>query len=437
MASNYTTLDALFKQRYADGLEDLTYTKRALLGLMPKKDIAGASSATRGYHVPLKYANTAAVAGSFTQAQTRSANSNSQVAAFEVPTMHQYGFVNLDNESLKRSIGNENAYVEIKGLEIDALIENLSNRLQHFLYLDGTGSLAQVGNATQMPSFATSTMVLLNAENAVYFSQGDELTASLTTSGGTPRALGANGHGWFVIGVNLDAGTFQVGNAAGAAVNLNDANDGIPTAANSDWIQHRGDVQVAGTLYGTVISGFQHFIPAVAPGAADNCYGLNRSKMVDFLAGSRFDASSYPIEEGLLRGVNVVAKKGGTIEQIFLNYKHYSDLVSSIAARGMVNFLEVGPSDSPNIGFKGVQIIGANGSVDVLPDYACPSTLAAGMDIAKWEFISVGDPVTVMNSDGLEFLRNAASDGMQAYYYSYSNCVPRVPRDNINFTLAA
>ena len=440
MASNYTTLDNLFKQRYADGLEDLTYKDRPLLGLLPKRtDIGGASSvSTRAFAVPLKYANTAAVSGSFTQAQNRSANVSSQVVAFQIVTMHQYGFLNLDMESIERSEGNENAFVDIKGLETDAVIENLSNRLQHFAYLDGTGALALTGNATQMPSFATSTMVLNNPENAVYFMPGDELTLSATESGGE-LAFGTNAHGWYVIAVNLDAGTFQVGNLAGTAVNLNDAADGIPTGTNLQWIAHRGDRQVAGTIGGTVISGFQHYIPSLATGIAanDSCYNVNRSKMTDFLAGSRQDYSSYGIEEALVRGTNVVAKKGGKIEQYFVNHKHYSDLVSAISARGQVTYLDIRPSEYPTIGYRGVRIVGANADVDVISDYACPSTLAAGMRIDAWKMASVGEMIHIMSGDGLEFLRLAGSDGLQAYWVSYANMYPEVPRDNINITLAA
>jgi len=440
VASNFTTLDALFKQKYDEPLEDLTYKDRPFLGLLPKyTDVGGASQSTRAWHIPLKYANTAAVGGTFATAQTRAASVSSKVVAWELVTMHQYGFINLDMESVLRSEGKEHAFVDEKSLEIDAIIENISNRLHHFSYLDGTGSLAQVGNATQMPSFATSVMTLLNPETAVYWSYGDEISASLTSSGGTPRAFGSNGHGLFVIAVNLDAGTFTVGTAAGAAVNINDAADGIPTITNSDYLQHRGDVQVAGTVGGTVLSGFSNFIPppgtTFTPGTT--LYNVDRSTMVDFLAGSRYDGSSLGIEEALVRASNVVAKKGGKIKQYFINHKHFSDLVAAISARGMVNFLEISPAEHPEIGFEGVKIIGAKGSIDVIPDYACPSTLAAGMDIEQWYCASVGELVRVMNGDGLEFLRLSNSDGLQAYWASYSNLVPLVPRDNCNVLLAA
>jgi hypothetical protein len=331
-------------------------------------------------------------------------------------TMHQYGFINLDMESVLRSEGKEHAFVDEKSLEMDAIIENMSNRLHHFSYLDGTGSLSIVGNATQMPSFATSVMVLSNPETAVYWSYGDELTASLTASGGTPRALGSNGFGWRVIAINLDAGTFTVGNAAATPVNLNDA-----------------------AVSGTVISGFANFIPPVGttftPGAL--LYNVDRSLAVDFLAGSRYDGSNLGIEEAVMRGTNTVAKKGGIIKQIFINHKHFSDLVAAISARGMVNFLELSPTEYPEIGFEAVRIVGAKGSVEVIPDYACPSTQGTGLRLEDWYFASVGEPIRVMNGDGLEFLRLSGSDGIQAYWASYSNMVPLVPRNCLNLLLAA
>ena len=438
VGSNYTTLDAAFKQRYPKGLEDLTFRDRPLFALLPKKtDLGGATSATRGYHIPFRYAYPAAVSGNFVQASARAASIASRVTAWELYTMHQYSFINIDNESLKRSVGDMNAFLEIKGFEFDGAIENISNRLHHFLYGFGTGAIAQVGNATQMPSFAVSVLVLFNSEDAPKFAYGDELTVSATQSG-AERAFGTNNHGWYVIGVNMDAGTITVGTAAGVACNLTDAADGIPTVANLDWIAHRGDRQVAGTLGGTVLDGFQVWCPSFATGisGADNQYSVNRSVAPDLLAGSRFDGSSVGIEEALIRGANVVAKKQGKIDTYFVTHKHFSDLVSAISSRGTVNFIEASPVERPEIGFEGVHIIGANsGSIDVIPDYACPSTVAAGMLLEKWQLVSVGDTVHIMDTDGTEALRLPGADGVSAYWYSYSNLVPLSPRDNVNVTL--
>jgi hypothetical protein len=438
VASTYTTLDALNKQRYPKGIEDLTFRDRALYALLTKKtDLGGAQSTTRGYHIPFRYAFPAAVSGSWSQASNRAAAISSRVTAWELYTMHQYSFINIDNESLKRSVGNENAFLEIKGFEFDGAVENLANRLQHFLYGFGTGAIAQVGNSTQMPSFATSVMVLFNLEDAPKFAYGDELTVSATQSGGE-RAFGTNNHGWYIIGVNMDAGTFTVGTAAGVAVNLNDAADGIPTVANLDWIAHRGDRQVAGTLGGTVLDGFQSWVPSLATGISpvDSQYGVNRSVAPDLLAGSRFDGSNYGIEEALIRGANTVAKKQGKVNTYLVTHKHFSDLVSAISSRGTVNFIEAMAREEPEIGFEGVHIIGANsGAIDVIPDYACPSTLAAGMYLEKWQLVSVGDTIHIMDTDGNETLRTGVSDGVSAYWYSYANLVPLSPRDNVNVTL--
>ena len=437
--STSTQLDALYKQRYPKGLEDLTFRERPLFALCPKKtDLGGANAVTsRAYHIPFRYAFPAAVSGGFTIASNRAAAISSKVVAWELLTMHQYSFINIDNESLKRSVGNENAFLELRGFEFDGAVENLTNRLHHFLYGDGTGVIAQVGNATQMPSFAVSKLVLLNSEDAPKFAYGDELDVSATRSSAANRAYGSNNHGLYVIGVDMDGGTITVGTAAGVAVNLNDAADGIPTIANSDFIAHRGDHQVAGTLGGTVLDGFQQWVPSLATGVTATAqYSVDRTAAPDLLAGSRFDGSSLGIEEALIRGANVVAKKQGTIKNYFVTHKHYSDLVAAISSRGTVNFIEASPAEFPEIGFEGVHIIGANsGSIDVIPDYACPSTVAAGMHVDKWQLASVGDTIHIMDTDGNETLRMSTADGVSAYWYSYANFVPLSPRDNVNVTL--
>lgn len=431
VGANYTSLDAAFKQFYADGVEDLTYTDRPLFGLLPKMEgWVGANQSNRAWHIPLKFAYPPAISATFSVAQARAANVSSKIVAWELLSRPMYAFIQIDNESIKRAAGQEAAFVELKSLEVNGVIENFSNRLHHYCYGDGTAVLAQVGNATQMPSFATSVLVLLNPEDAVKFAYGDEIASSSTTTGAY-TAFGSNGHALYIIGTNFDAGSITVGTLAGAAVNINDAADGIPTINNSYYLFHRGD----GAGGQPVLSGFQNWILQTDPASNDSQFAVNRSQNRDWLAGSRFDASSMGIEEGLIRATNVVAKKGGKIEQTFINHKHFSDLVNALSSKGIVNFLDIRPTEYPSVGFEGVKIIGAKGEVDVIADYACPSTLGAGMRISEWYFGSVGDPVGVENGDGLEFLRLAAADGMEARFYSYSNMVPRNPRDNCNILL--
>jgi hypothetical protein len=435
VGANYNSLDAAFKQYYADGIEDLCYEDRPLFGLLPKHEgWVGADQSTRAWHIPVKVGLPSAISTTFANAQARAANVASKVVAWELTSKQLYGFIQIDNESIERSQGKEAAFVELKSLEVDGMIQNLSNRLHQYCYGDGTGVVANVGTAAQQPSFATSVLVFANPEDAVKFNVGDELTVAATATG-AERAFGSNGHGWYVIGTNYDAGTVTVGNAAGTAVNLNDAADGIPTATNGDFIARRGDRQ--GTSVNGVISGFQFWIPFTAPTIGNPVYNVDRATSVDWLAGSRLDGTSMGIEEALVRATNVVAKKGGKIKQFFCNHKKFSDLVTGISSKGIVNFLDVRPAEYPEVGFEGVKIIGAKGEVDVIADYACPSTLAAGMDIDQWMFGSIGEPVSTITSDGLEFLRLSGNDGLEARFKSYSNMVPKSPRDNCNVLLPA
>lgn len=437
--SNSTILDGLYKQRYPTGLEDLTFRDRPLYAMVTKNTKVGGANATgtRAYHIPFRYAFPAAVSGNFQIASNRAAAVSSRVVAWELLTMHQYSFINIDNESLKRSVGNENAFLELKGFEFDGAVENLANRLHHFLYGDGTGVIAQVGSAQQMPSMAVSTLVLFNSEDATKFSYGDELDASGTRSSATNRAYNANNHGLYVGGVNMDAGTLLIVDATGNPALLNGA-DGINGITNLDFLIHRGDHQVPGTLGGTVLDGFQSWIPSLATGIAsnDSQYTVNRSTAPDLLAGSRYDGSSLGIEEAMIRAANTVAKKQGKISNYFCTHKKFSDLVSMLSSRGTINFIESSPVSTPEIGFDGVRIIGANsGAIDVIPDYACPGTLAAGMHLDKWVFGSVDDTIRIMDTDGNETLRQPNADGVSAYWFSYSNLYPTSPRDNVNLTL--
>lgn len=428
--STLNSLDAVFKERYLSRpIADLCIEDMPLWGLLPREtDLSGADQSTRALSIPLLYARPPGISGKLSTAQTRAGNSSSSTARWTINTFQLFGVVQIDNESIERSKGKEGAFVDIKMLEVDEMHKALSHFLHVMSYGDGSGTLAQVGNSTQQSSFATSVCILLNSEDATKIEVGYELVVS-QNSGGTTRAFGSGAHGLYVIAVDRDGGTFTVGTVAGVAVNLSDSTDGCPTISNNDYISLRDTTS-------SVIQGVQTYVPQVAP-TSGSLNGVAQYKDPVRLAGSRFNASSYGIEEGILRGLTKHARNGGHAKQAFINYKHFADIAMSVVNRGIAEMVEVGPDESPNIGYEALRITGPKGSVDIIPDYACPSTLCFATDVDKWLVVSVGEPVHVLGGDGLEFLRLSSTDGVECRIGGYTNMVPLAPVDSSNILLAS
>jgi hypothetical protein len=424
MTANLTNLNDDFKQMYSENPpEELMYTDRPLYGMLSKETSwQGANASTRAFAIPILWENNAAVGGSFSVAQAAALRNVSKLNAFQLTSVQAFGFASIDSETMKRSETDKGAFMDVAKMEIDGVHNALANRLHQNGYGNGTGVIGAVSNAT----FSTSVLTLANPEDSVHFSVGDELIFAQTASS-SQRALGSNGTGLLVIAVDRDAGTVTSGNTSGNAVNINDSTYGCPTVSQNDVIFHRGEQN-------NVLIGLEGFNPQTAPASNDSFFNMNRSQDPSRLAGSRLDGTSYSIEEAIIRGSNKVAKQNGVVKEAFLNFKKYSDLVLSLGAKR--EYVEVGPEDMPSVGYEAVKVIGARGTINVIPDQACPSNRIFLTNLSKLKLVSVGEPVQVEDSDGNYILRRSDSNVYECRLASYSNIGSWSPRDACNIQVA-
>lgn len=424
MVANLDTANAILKEDYAiKGVEEVMYTDRPLLGLLEKFTAwEGANDGTRGLRVPIGFAPGGGVSGSFPVGQANGSRNAAKLNAFILTSVKAYGFAQIDNETMERSAEDKGAFLDVARYEIDQLINAMSNRLHQNLFGDGTGVIGAIANS----SFSTSICVLTNPDDTVHIEIGDELT-SAQTAGSSARALGSNGHGWYVIAVDRDKGTFTAGTAAGAPVNLSDSADGIPTAANLDVLFHRGDQN-------SVVVGLEGWNPQVAPTNGDDWFTVDRSQDTVRLSGSRFDGTSFGIDEALVRAGNTVCKQGGQVKEAFMNFKHFSDLVGAISSK--VEYQRVGPEDSAEVGYETISVIGAKGSIRVIPDHACPVNRVFMTNLSDLQLASVGEAIHVNDKDGNPLLRVQNADAVEARYVSYANLLNRNPRNQMNILVS-
>lgn len=421
MTANLNTINDDLKQTFStEAVEEVMYTDRPFFGLVPKLTTwKGADSVNRAFAIPILWENNAAVGGSFPVAQAAALRNSSKINAFQLTSVQAFGFADIDSETMRRSDTDKGAFLDAAKMETEGVINALSNRLHQNLYGNGTGVIGTTGQATYNGG---GTLTLANPEDSVHFSVGDELTFA-TSASATALTLGSNGTGLLVGYIDRDAGVITAVNTSGVALSsLTDATFGVPGLTNGVVyvIFHRGEQN-------NVLQGLEGYNPFVAPTTSDSFFNVNRSQDTVRLSGSRFDGTSYSPEEAIIRGSSKVSKQNGVVKEAWMNYKKYADLVNSLGSKR--EYVEVGPAETPSVGYEAVKVIGSRGVINVIPDQACPSNRIYLTNISKLKLVSVGEAVQVEDLDGNYILRLSASNTYECRFASYSNFASWNPRD--------
>jgi hypothetical protein len=408
MGLDMTTFDAALKNHYTDDrVENMVYQDNPLLALLPKMEDFGG----RNLPIPLIYGNPQGRSTTFARAQARSLLTNTKLQDFYLTRVKDYGVAVIDNETLEASKGNANAFLEAATTEIDGIINALTRSLATALFKSGYGDIGVIG------SISTSTITLATASDVVNFEVGMELDVAATQAGAA-RAYGSSGNGLLVTAIDRSAGTVSFG------YNVTDATNGVPAAAAGDTLFVRGD-HAASTL--TKVSGLEAWCPASSP-TSSLFFGVDRSVDATRLGGLRMDGSAMPIEEALIDGAAKVAREGQKLDHYFMSYENYSKLEKALGAK--VQYVDL--MANADVGFRGVQINGPRGPIKIVPDQNCPSNRVFGLALNMWKLYSLGKAIRVIDTDGLQMLRQASADGVECRYGFYGNLGTRAPGANIN-----
>ena len=413
MALDLTSFDAALKQHYtSDMIINMVYKDNPLFALMPKYENFG------GRNLPIVtiWGNPQGRSASFTRAQARGAVTNSKLDDFLLTRVKDYSIATIDNETLEASKGDANAFMEAATVEIDGAINSLSRSLAVAMYRQGYGEIGQIKAGTAVTGL---TLTLADADSVTNFEVGMELEVAATVSGAA-RAFGSSGNGLIITGVNRSTGVLTFG------FNLDDATNGIPTIAASDFIFVRGD-HSGSTL--TKIAGLQAWVPSSAP-SSTAFFGVDRS-VDNRLGGQRLSAVGAPIEEALIDGASLVAREGGKIDHFFMNYAKYAELEKSLGSK--VQYIDM--KVTADIGFRGILVNGPRGPIKVIPDQNAPAGAVFGLSLDMWKLYSLGSAVRVIDTDGLQMLRQASADGVEVRYGFYGNVGCRAPGHNIQISV--
>lgn len=428
-----TSSTAVLKELYVDDqsfMKDLVYAKNPSFALFPKDESVD-GLAGKYIPCPLQYGDPQGRSHTFLNAQGN--QTPNQYSSFFVYIVQDYQLVTITNLLIEQTRTNAASFVDEMKREMDGGIKNLSNNMAFEQFGSGTATRGFIGSAITNPSGSIYQFTLSNPQNVVNFEVGMTIQAS-ATDGGAPINAGTDLA--TVSSVNRATGVIQFTVLSGAPQT---------NWANTDAITVQGDIPTAGgSGFGPIgqtgsylaPSGIQAWIPLTTPATNDSYWGVNRSTDPTRLAGLRYDASAYTIEEGVVNALGFANREGADPDVMVLNFNSYTALENALGAK--VQYVDIKHQEA-DIAFEGIRFHSAYGYLTVYADRNAIAQTAFCLTMDTWKLRSLDKAPHILTYglEGLEGLRVGNSDALEVRIGAYYNYTNNAPGFNLRVALSA
>jgi len=440
MAAQYATSASsisVLKELYIDDqsfMKDLVYAKNPSYALIPKDE---STDGLAGKYIPCPIQFGDPQGRSHTFANAQGNQTPNQYDSFFVYIIQDYQLVTITNLLIEQTRSNAGSFVDEMKREMDGGIKNLSNNMAFEQFGSGTATRGFIGSAITNPSAGVYQFTLSNPQNVVNFEVGMTIQASATDGGaviptGSPSTpdLGS------VSSVDRASGIIQFTVLQGApqsdwaATNAITVQGDIPPTGGSGF----GPIGQTGSYLAA--SGFLAWIPLTSPSLADSFWGVNRSTDPTRLAGLRFDASSYTIEEGVVNALGFANREGADPDVMVLNFNSYTALENALGAK--VQYVDI-KHEEADVAFEGIRFHSAYGYLTAYADRNATAQqgLCLTMDTWKLRSLDKAPHILTYGLEGLEGLRVGNSDALEVRVGAYYNYTCNAPGWNLRISLSA
>ncbi len=427
--ANSSNQVAALKELYTDDkdyMKDLVYKENPFLALVPKNESPD-GFAGKYIPVPLEYGNPQGRSHSFSNAQSQ--QTASSLVSFFVYVISDYQLVTITNLLMEQTKSDAGAFVDAAKLQMDGGFRNITNNIAFELFGDGTATRGiSTSSSTQNTTVAGGTVLpLSNAQQIVAFEVGMLLVAS-SSAGGAPSAD-------TVLITAVDrANGIVYGTASASSLSGNWA-----IGSGAAYLSISGDIPAggaSGTATDLALSGLAAWIPVTSPTPGALFWNVDRAADPTRLAGLRYDASAYTIEEGMTNALAFLNREGGKPDLCIMDFASYAALVNSLGAK--VQYVQV-KHDEVEVAFEGITFQSAYGRVTVLADRSCPPQRAYLLTMSTWKLRSLGKVPHILTygMEGLEGLRVGNADALEIRIGYYGNLICSAPGFNCVVSLSA
>lgn len=412
-----SAVSGILKELYDDQkVQWLTYKDNPALAMIKKEE----KFPGKYFPNPVVYGLSQGASATFGSAYNN--QTSPQVAEFLVTRVSDFSLATIDGQLLAAAQTDPGAFIDGAELMIDAAFQTAVNRLASAMFRNGAGTIGQIASKSNT-SGSIWVITLTNPDDAVQFEIGQTIVAVQNVDGtGTAPTEYLD-----LTAVDRNAGTITgVASASISsdwAVNYYLAVQGdLPTTSNNNF-QPSGST---GTNSLLKLAGFAAWLPIAGPPVSDTFFGVNRNLDVQRLAGVTFNGSNLSLEEALLQGTGRIALNGGRVDTGICSYSTYTALITSLGSKVQYIDEKIG-----EIGFRGVQVNGANTVMSVFPDRNCPDGLIYCLEMDSWILRSQNPaPHILKYMDEIEILRVPGVDAAELRVGMYGNMYCTRPGHN-------
>lgn len=411
------TVPGILKELYdQQKVQWLTYKDNPLLAMIKKEE----KFPGKYYPVPVVYGLSQGSSATFANAYNN--QSSPLVAEFLVTRVADFSLASIDGQLLAAAQTDPGAFIDGAELMIDAAFQNATNRLASAMFRNGAGTIGAIASVSNISG--TSYLVTLSdSDDSVQFEVNQVLLAvqNVDGSGSAPTDTAV------VSAVNRSLGTLTVTSATNIASDwpagyFLAVQGDLPSSSNNNF-QPAGS---AGTNSLLKLAGLAAWLPMGGPPTSDSFFGVNRNIDTQRLAGVTFNGTGLSLEEALLQGTGKIALNGGRVDTGVCSYSTYTALITSLGAKVQYIDQKIG-----EIGFRGVQVNGANTVMSVFPDRNCPDGVIYCLEMESWCLRSQNPaPHILKYMDEIEILRVPGVDSAELRVGSYCNMYTNKPGHN-------
>lgn len=412
-----SSVAGILKELYDDQkVQFLTYKDNPFLAMIKKEE----KFPGKYYPIPVVYGLSQGSSATFSNAYNN--QSSPSVAEFLVTRVSDFSLASIDGQLLAAAQSDPGAFIDGAELMIDAAFQNAVNRIASAMFRNGAGTIGQISSVS-LVSGTNYLVTLANKDDAVQFEINQYLLAvqNIDGSGTAPVDVGV------VSAVNRSLGTLNVTSSTNVASNW-PANyylavqGDLPSVSNNNF-QPSGST---GTNSLLKLAGLAAWLPLSGPPVSDTFFGVNRNLDTQRLAGVYFDGTALSLEEALLQGTGKIALNGGRVDTGICSYSTYTALITSLGSKVAYIDQKVG-----EIGFRGVQVNGANTVMSIFPDRNCPDGVIYALEMDSWCLRSQNPaPHILKYMDEIEILRVPGVDAAELRVGMYGNMYTNKPGHN-------
>lgn len=429
MALNGTTFAAMLKSYYEsnDRVENLALTARPATALIQKKTDWGGED--DGYKIPVVYNDAQGVSPSYTVMAANRGNTSS--VRFSLGRKKLYSSVQISRETLKAAQNNKLAFMEARRSQIDSMINNVANDIEHALFRDGSGVVGRFA------SKSSNTVTLTDVRDVRAFNvgakfQGLAAAASAYNPAELDEALLNSGEVYTVTAVDRSQGKVTFDNI-GSTMDANDyfvqygaayAFSDATTTANT-WKKIRG---FASWLKNPADSDW-----------ATTFNGVDRSVDKERLGGIYYDAAAASVdtEVALINAGALVIAAGGKPDVVFMHPLRVALLAQLMDGHGATRTdRTIVQKEGGKISFKSILLNTGAGEVDVISAPACPYNEGYMLQLDTWTLASLDKAPHLVLDDGGAARADSASDSLNIEVAAYLDLGCRAPGYNCRIKFA-